>query len=494
MRKNESLWYLSPTRQSVFAILFIIINVVKALVRGLWPLLVLVLFKSGNYERSHIILGLAVLGVGIVLAAIAFFWRFYFYVDGAQLHVEKGILRRSKVDIPFDRIQSVELQQPLLHRLAGVCKVKIDTAGSSGEEFSFNALSTAKAAALQEYIQRHRHQDQKVASPMRGLSNEIVRLDLGQLLRIGISQNHIRTAGLILFFGSGLLDQLEDVLGEQALEKIKGVGSSFAEDKWFLAALILGALLLLSFVGTLLRTILRYYDFVLLRRGGEYVVSGGLLNRYEHVIPDRKVQYVQWTSNPIKKMFKMVRLRFYQASSNVLSAAKAITVPGCSYDQLDLIRKEHFGERVQSTLLSLKVQRSLFWRRWLLLGIIPFLLFLGVFLYNAAFVYFFLAAVWLGLSYWYQEQYQRSWEAELFDQTLWTSSGVIERTTHLVKQFKIQGVRLATSPYLRRKGLATVVLFTASGKLKIPYLRQAEASQVKDFLLHQIETHRGAWM
>jgi len=59
---------------------------------------------------------------------------------------------------------------------------------------------------------------------------------------------------------------------------------------------------------------------------------------------------------------------------------------------------------------------------------------------------------------------------------------------------KIQGIKVKQSPFQRRKGLASIILFTAAGNLDIPYISIEQAHHLRDIVLYRVETDRRAWM
>jgi len=495
MKKSED-WYLSPTRQSAFAIMFIIYRVINALVRGFWPILVIVLFQSDRFSKSTIAIGAAVIGVVVVIASILHYLRFFFYLDGNQLHVEKGVLRRTRLDIPIDRIQSIALEQPLLHRLFNVLKVKIDTAGSAGEEFSFSALSVARAETLKRILQQEKKGSTATMEEDQPASQDklVMQLSVRDLIKIGVSQNHIRTAGIILFFVLSLGEQVQDVVGDWLSDRLDLLGEILAKNAVAMGILFGVGIVLIAFVGTLIRTISRYYDLKLWRRPDGYRVNSGLLNRHEQVVAQNKVQMLQWNSNPIKKFFGIVAFRFYQASSNVMSSAKAITVPGCNYAQLDQIRNQYLGSIPLKPTYRFEISRKLFVRRWFFLGCLPSLLFFALFILSWYFIYFFVAVFWVIGAYWYQDRYHRTWQGFLNDRILQTSSGVVEITTRMLQHFKIQGLKIRQTPYQRRHQIATLHFYTASGPVVIPYISLEQAIHTKNYFNYQVESSRKPWM
>jgi putative membrane protein len=145
-----------PTRQSPAALIFFAIRVVLGLVRQWWPLVLIVLFRSGqegNTSRKvYMGLGLAALGAFLIIRSVLSYFRFTFNLTEESMEVQKGVFRRQKLSIPFERIQAVNFEQDLLHQVLNVVKVNIDTAGSGGAEVSLAALTRPDAEAMRRFI------------------------------------------------------------------------------------------------------------------------------------------------------------------------------------------------------------------------------------------------------------------------------------------------------------------------------------------------------
>jgi putative membrane protein len=83
--------------------------------------------------------GLAVLIVVGMLAAmlggaLISWWRFTYEVREREIVIQKGLLSRQRRVIPFDRVRDIAIERPLLARLAGTAKVRIETGGTKGDE------------------------------------------------------------------------------------------------------------------------------------------------------------------------------------------------------------------------------------------------------------------------------------------------------------------------------------------------------------------------
>lgn len=128
-----------------------------------WKVLVAVLaigwFQVGeNIEQAidllHGTAFLALIG-GILLIGLIGFgysavaWRVTrFAVTDEAVHLRTGILFRQQRQARLDRLQAVDVVQPLLARLVGLAELKLEVAGGSGSAVSLAFLREAEAEAL----------------------------------------------------------------------------------------------------------------------------------------------------------------------------------------------------------------------------------------------------------------------------------------------------------------------------------------------------------
>jgi putative membrane protein len=58
---------------------------------------------------------------------------------------------------------------------------------------------------------------------------------------------------------------------------------------------------------------------------------------------------------------------------------------------------------------------------------------------------------------------------------------------------KIQRVSITQSLYQRRKNLASLRVYMASGSVRIPYIEHDTAKQLRDYILYKVEASQKAW-
>jgi putative membrane protein len=219
MKKNESFNFEIPRRQSYTAILFFIYKFFKTLIRQVWPILLAFVFGKEQTKTIflYIIIGISI--VVLIFSVIAFF-RYFFYIKDDELIVKKGVFQRSLTNIPFERIQTINFEQSVLHQLFNVVKLEIDTAGSKGSEFSFAALEKPVANELRRVILKNKAalkaqaiaEGEEIPEIEEEEKEEVVmKLTFSELIKLGLSQNHLRSFLLIIFFFSWILQQLNEI-------------------------------------------------------------------------------------------------------------------------------------------------------------------------------------------------------------------------------------------------------------------------------------------
>ena len=194
-RSNHS--FTQPVRQSYVAIIMIVYKYYKIILRQIIPILLIIFVGGSNNanRNTYILYGVIAIAVISMVVAIIAFFRFYFHIEDDELIVQKGILVKKKTSIPFDRIQTVNIEQNLIHQMFNVVKVEIDTAGSNKNEFEFDAISGALADELRSLVLARKktsvHTDTS-GTEMKDVAAEhkedvILTIGIPKLFKIGIT-------------------------------------------------------------------------------------------------------------------------------------------------------------------------------------------------------------------------------------------------------------------------------------------------------------------
>ena len=97
--------------------------------------------------------GLLVLGALVGAGFSALSWRMTRYrVDEGAVHLHSGVLFRQQRQARLDRVQAVDVVQPLLARLLGLAELRLEVAGGSGSDVRLSYLKEADAQRLRNAL------------------------------------------------------------------------------------------------------------------------------------------------------------------------------------------------------------------------------------------------------------------------------------------------------------------------------------------------------
>lgn len=491
-----------PQRQSSVAIGIILIKFFRMTIRAFWPILLSFFIGRRAGSTFEDVIGYVVLAFAAfnLIGSVLTYFRFYFQIENNSIVIDKGVLKRTKTNIPFERIQTINFSQNIIHQIFNVVSVEIDTAGAGKAEISIDALNKEQANALREYILAEKEllvtessdatltTDVEIEEPQL-----LLHLNPIDLFKVGISQNHLRSMGIIFAFVFTTINEITNNIADLVTEQFSQYEKYLVNNTLFafLASAIL--VIVISFLFSLINTLLKYFDLKLwINKKGLKLVRG-LLNREEISINTNKVQMVSWSTNPIRKIFKMYTLQIAQASSTEVNAQKSkINVPGSYKQQISKVIKMVFPSEYLGNEPKHRISPQVISRIFLFSGIIPTLLGLSAWFVVEQKAFF--ALLFIPLSFFLAKLYYKKSSYEINEELIRRNRGIIE-TEHVLTQIhKVQVVKVTQSWYQRRKQLASLKLYTAAGEMSIPFINLSEALDLERFILYRIETDKREWM
>lgn len=502
--------FMHVQRQSPIGVLILFFKNLRAAIN--FVLAVIVVQFGANFKM----LGLGLWEWGILLTVVFMvisylqYRRFFFYIKDEHFIVEKGLLRRDKTSVSFARIQSVNTTQNLVHQLTGVTALKIDTAGSQGKEIEIPALSRAYAGELQDYLmaQKQQHSEEE-AKQEEGQAAELgqvpqfawdqqkpmVHLSLKDLWKVGLSENHLRSGLLLFAIVNGYLWQYEDYLLKPFEPLIEQAANTILASWLVLLPIGILAFLLVSILYSLIRVILQFYDlrFYLNDRG--IFMKAGLLKKNDYHLPRQKIQYFKWKSNPLRKRIGYRTLSIKQAGSVADQSRKSISIPGIQVRDLLQVYATFYPDRKVGPSGKLGSHYLLVLQLFTWLILIPALGLTIFFWWKEMPWWSYLPLpVFLILGYLWVFHYYRSIEFRINQEIIEIKKGYVFPSMVSLAHFKLQNIQYRQSYFQRRRGLATLNFYTASGSESMPHLPEHLAKQLYNYLLYKIEDSQRSWM
>lgn len=485
-----------PTRQELRGFLVIFVFEVLNILRALWPIFIVIFAQKKLLPTGvtiPMVIGLVLLL--LLIHSILYYLNFYFYVQENQFILKKGYLRKKALSIPLERIQSVNTKQNLLQQLLNVYSLEIDTAGSAGKELKIYSLSGSYADHLTQFLQSH--EENKIEDKSELDSNiigeeEILKLSPSDLLRIGISQNHLRTGLIIVAFGSQIVGQIQDLFKEQTDAYSDSVQNIISNSGILFYTGIAIFTLVVSILATLLLTVIKYYDFKLIKHQKSYRITAGLFNKRKVLLPFSKVQQLNWETGPIKKLFGIFKISFKQAVSKQMQQKQVADAPGCLNQHIESIRDELFKGDLPDNSEKIYSHRRYFILLWFQRGLFPAVLPTALYIFEP--IWLIAGGLWLVLSGLYCWMMVRKRYFQFNKSQLIVGKGAINTVWLQAESFKTQSVDFRQSFFQKRRGLASLRVNNASGQIDIPYIPEDMANKLMNYLLYHVETSNKKWM
>ena len=500
-------WRRTSPLSAIFYLGKIYQGIAKNLVPSIAPLAAFLFASQGNIFFK-IVFGISAFVTVTLVGAFLRYWFFRFRITDNSVLIREGVFRKTQVDIKFDRIQGIATQQNIVFRYFGLVTIKLDTAGSAKQEGNLPAVKIAFADSLKDRIRQESHASERDSgfdqTSIDAESNEnpdrtVLTLGAFDMVRIGLSSNR----SLVLLV---LLGPLMDQIGQEAEENIdegtvqavvEGAQTGVNIGTGLVMLIIVGSLILLM-LASVAGAFLRYHRFNLTADNNGLRSSGGLLTRHEHSIHFSKIQSVVINQNIILRIFKRFRMRAKQTSSGKKAEAKSFTVPLCKKYELPLLTREIFGDEFPDAVLDPKdsgfrlIDKRYVRSRVLLTGVLPATAVTALISIPAGLPALILL-LWIPINFMIIRRRYTRFGVRVSPDGMAVRRGFIGYRVTSFLHRKVQRVSVTQTATQKRKGLATLRFFLASGSVKIPYIDFTQAKQLRDFVLYKIESSALAW-
>ena len=239
--------------------------------------------SSSQFDRFEVaVAGLLAL---VVLAAFAYqvvyVRRFDYQPTTDTFDLRSGVVSRRTREIPYRRVQNVDVSRNVLQRVLGIAELRVETAGGGETEIRLRYVSHPEAERLQQEIGRRKRgtDGDDEDTPTAGSSvQQLFAITPKELLLLGLVRVDLR----LLSFATVLLPVI-----------IPSVSNRFPlVDLLQAAPVLLVGVVLLALVISSLRAVTGYYGFELSRDDRELRYRRGLAQEYSGAIPLDKVQSV----------------------------------------------------------------------------------------------------------------------------------------------------------------------------------------------------------
>lgn len=476
-----------PQRQPLAGLAIVFLNTFWEILKGIWPFLLLFLFgKQENGVNRYEIAALFFLLLTIVSAVIRFLY-FRFYIEEQKLVIKSGWFRKVTKIIPLEKIQSVHIEQGPLHQVLNIVKLSVDTAGSHKAEATIDALHKSMAEALKLHLESGKMDEED--GRKTEFKAPVLRLAPKDLFKLSISANHIEAFFILLSFAFGLYENLKDI-DNNLFSRLRDF---LPQRAVYPILFLIVTILFITIIVSTARIFLRFYDLTVLKTGKGLEIRSGLINVKEKLVPFRKIQYVSWKTNWIRKLMHLWMVEYHTAGGDEAKQNLKVQIPVTQEEQISVLVQNYNNQPRITNEVFIRIHSSFVSRRLLVFGLFPCLLLIPVFWFLwKEYAFFFLiypAGLWVIL--WCFRKKFRLWALE---DTVYIRKGIFGEEKILLEWHRLQSIQLSQSIFQRKKNLATVTIHTAAGNVTVPFISLIAARQLVNFALFKTESSQRYWM
>lgn len=362
-------------------------------------------------DTTILLIALAVFIPAAALYGFLTWWFTHFAVTDAELRIRTGLLFRRTAHIRLERIQAIDVTRPLLARIAGVAKLKLDVVGTDKKD-ELAYLGEAHAGALRAELLA------RAAGFAPETAHEVGEAPVRQMLRVPA-----RVLAVSLVLTGATWASLA------AAVVVPSVLWFATESVWTVLATALpligaaGASSVGRFVGE--------YDWTVGDSPDGLRIDHGLLDRAHETVPPGRVQTVRIVEPLLWRRRGWVRVEL-----DVAGSSNSVLVPVAPREVAETVIAHVLpGVAVPDTAALVRPPGR---ARWC----VPF---------------------------WW-----RGYGLAVSDAVFAARHGLLRRRLDLVPHAKVQSVRLSQGPWQRYRRLADVHVDTGAGKTVTARLRDAD--------------------
>lgn len=469
----------------------------KMIKEALIPLVIFFVFGGSDESDLWAMLELIAIPVFILLFigyGILDWLRFTYRIEEGELRIESGIFIRKKRYIRFERIHSIDKTEGILQRLFGLVKLKVETAGSSGDlaDATLTAIAKDEAERINNIFHELKRGKTRLENEIDAEDTEYQVPEEAEALQ-GIFQQSFKElfimaatsggvgvvfSGAIAFFG-----QFDEVIPYSRL--FTGFEQAVKGSVAFIAILVVFGLLFAYIIATA-SIVLKYAFFTVKKHEDKIIISRGLLERRQLTIPLEKIQAIRIAENLVRQPLGYASVYVEYAGGSILDKESSNIM------LFPLIKKEKIEELIQTFIPEYQIDvpinplpkrsfKRYVLRMWLILipvtAICSFVFrpwgFISILLLP-------LGALWGYLGY-------RGAGWNISGNQLQLRFRILSKHTFFFQKNRIQAVYSEISPFQKKTELASISAVVKSGAGpragKVVDLEAADSETIKQWFL-----------
>ena len=473
----------------------------------LFGIFMILALKEQNWK--YYLLVLAGFLLLIVIGIFDYFVKSYEVRDGALIYT-KGIINKEAKNINLENIQSIDMSSNIMYQAFNLLSVDINLVGG---KIRIKPLKKEVALNLIDILRDlKRDEDTSVVheNTEEEIQREILRLSVKDLAFYGLLRVRFFAAlGLILALNDKIRDVFKIIFDNEAYfdELLQKNAESVAGNITALF-IIIGIFMILVVIGSIIFTIVKYYNFLLTTKDHNLLCKYGLLTKKSLVIDIDRIQSVKLIYPLRYRFFGLAKLSVETLTNNV---SEDLSEQKSTIDVLPLVKKDFAQNFVKNnlgiaieyydSLESEKIQQRarIAMYRWSLFNCSPLPIIVFAILYFAnvdlkleykilgsVAIYLVLVSYSILVKNYMLKYNELSYDKHFFKNTFMRQLTII---TELIKVKKVGTINSRTNYFMKKRNLAHISINSigVNSDIKLKYYdKEYNEKLERDFIISEV--------
>ena len=324
-------------------------------------------------ELKNIIAAIPIfVAVFIVIYACFIVYRIMYYrtsgyeLTETEIKCKKGVFFRKESVLEYNKVHAINKKQTVFNMIFGVAVLTVDS-GSTNTAHQAEITIVEKAKTVDLLMSELESlRDGGVGSTEKAEKEQILLSESDSLYNFTSKKKMLYTLINIvsmLFFTAIIGVTAITVIGVcKLMMQLDSLGT-WGEYFLFSLSITAGAMLLLSlvsFVGCMINSFVKYHKFTIVRRGNNIEISFGLLEKHTNTFSYDRIKAVKVRQGIVQRLlgFASINLEVigYTADGENNNTEMGILVPFCKYDEvgeiLERVLPDYIPEKKESDAVS----------------------------------------------------------------------------------------------------------------------------------------------
>ena len=473
----------------------------------LFGIFMVLALKEQNWK--YYLLVLAGFLLLIVIGIFDYFVKSYEVRDGALIYT-KGIINKEVKNINLENIQSIDMSSNIMYQAFNLLSVDINLVGG---KIRIKPLKKEIALNLIDILRDlKRDEDTSVVheNTEEEIQREILRLSVKDLAFYGLLRVRFFAAlGLILALNDKIRDVFKIIFDNEAYfdELLQKNAESVAGNITALF-IIIGIFMILVVIGSIIFTIVKYYNFLLTTKDHNLLCKYGLLTKKSLVIDIDRIQSVKLIYPLRYRFFGLAKISVETLTNNV---SEDLSEQKSTIEVLPIVKKDFAQDFVKNnlgidleyydSLESEKIQRKarVAMYRWSLFNCSPLPIIVFAILYFAnvdlkleykilgsVAIYLVLVSYSILVKNYMLKYNELSYDKHFFKNTFMRQLTII---TELIKVKKVGTINSRTNYFMKKRNLAHISINSigVNSDIKLKYYdKEYNEKLERDFIISEV--------